>query len=119
MRRRRSSANSPRVVGDVHDREELAALLNNQPEAVTQEVRAYMQNAPFRSFISWQLLYKDDPIGVLNIQSSRPKLFVEGADQNDVINGYIRPFCFVLGLLVAASDSEADHTQREDPPNAG
>ncbi len=107
----------PQRIGDTRDGKELTALLNNQPEAVAREVRAYTEEARFRSFISWPVFHQDIPLGVLNIQSSLPQLFSEEENQNGGINGYIRPFCFVLGLVIAASDAEKSRAPREEAWN--
>lgn len=93
------------IIGNTKDEAELSVLSSNQPSEISEQIRRYfLEQTDFCSFASWRLMYQEEPVGVLNVQSNRVDTFEDGSLYRRDIIGYIEPFCALLGMIVHAAN---------------
>lgn len=91
------------VVGDMRDKAEMDGLLSGYRPAVAKAIQDYFSGRDtFRSFASLCVMYREDKLGVLNIQSNHGNIFGDSNGNQDEILAHIKPFVTLLGTLLAA-----------------
>jgi hypothetical protein len=70
------------------------------PKNVRQDIKQYFASLNFQSVLSLPLLRGTERVGVINIESNREDLIGESTEVLQRIEGFLRPYSMLLGLLV-------------------